>query len=214
MNAKLATTVAVMAATAAFSLAPNAAAQTAQPSGNQAVQPAKPEPVRNIKEWDLPRRNKLAISGYDPVAYFPEGGGKAKKGSKKIEYTYKGVTYRFASERNKQLFQKAPARYEPAHGGWCSWAMASGGTTEANPKSFIVKDDRLFLFYDGLFGETRKDWREGNHASLVTQADGTWNGFSGESPYSAPAPGSDATRDSDGQAISGLLARAATYRPG
>ncbi len=33
-------------------------------------------------------------------------------------------------------------------------------------------------------------------------------------PASPPAPGSDATRDSDGQAISGLLARAATYRPG
>ncbi|MEO1277466.1 MAG: YHS domain-containing (seleno)protein [Planctomycetota bacterium] len=188
MNAKLTTAVAVLAATAAFSLAPAASAQSTQPQGGQATQEAKPEPVRNTKEWNLPRRNKLAINGYDPVAYFPEGGGKAKKGSKKIEFTYKGVTYRFASERNRQLFQKAPLRYEPAHGGWCSWAMASGGTTEANPKSFIVKDDRLFLFYDGLFGDTRKDWLKGDHNQLAGQADREWKKRSREEKRQVAKP--------------------------
>ena len=190
MNAKLATTAAVLAATAAFSLAPTAQAQNAQPPDSQAMRQTQTEPVRNINEWDLPRRSKLAINGYDPVAYFPEGGSKAKKGSKKIEYTYKGVTYRFSSERNKQLFQKAPARYEPAHGGWCSWAMANGDTTEANPKSFIVKDDRLFLFYDGLFGNTRKDWLKGNHNDLADQADREWKKRSREDKRQVAQPAS------------------------
>ncbi|MEO1583248.1 MAG: YHS domain-containing (seleno)protein [Planctomycetota bacterium] len=163
-----------------------ASAQADQP----AAEAQQAERYRNIGEWDLGRRD-LAIGGYDPVAYFPEGGGKATKGKKNIETRYKGVVYRFKSTANRDLFLRAPDRYEPQYGGWCAWAMAQGGKTEVNPKSFIVRDDKLFLFYDGLFGDTRKDWREGNHASLVTQADGTWNGFSGESPYSAPAPGSE-----------------------
>ena len=143
---------------------------------------------RNISEWDLSKK-KLAIDGYDPVAYFAEGGSKAKKGKKSITHTHKGVTYRFASTKNRDLFKATPDRYEPAYGGWCAWAMSQGGKTEVNPKSFIVKDDKLFLFYDGLFGDTKKDWKKGNHASLVTKADGNWKGFSGEAPHSAPYAG-------------------------
>ena len=35
--------------------------------------------ARNITEWNLGQAN-LAIQGYDPVAYFPEGGGEAAFG--------------------------------------------------------------------------------------------------------------------------------------
>ncbi len=139
------------------------------------------EPVRNIQEWDL-NKKKLAIDGYDPVAYFSEGGGKATKGSKKIETAYKGVTYRFASEKNRTLFMQSPTKYEPAHGGWCSWAMKSGEKTASNPKSFIVQDGRLFLFYKGLLGDTRKSWRKDDHDKQAVIADDSWKTVSGESP--------------------------------
>jgi YHS domain-containing protein len=159
---------------------------------SSAAQPAaegevKPERVRNIKEWDV-KTGKPAIDGYDPVAYFPEGGGKPKKGDKQHEYTYKGVLYRFASSAHRDLFKKAPDRYEPQYGGWCAWAMAQGTKTEINPKSFIVKGDKLFLFYDGFFGDTKKDWEKGSHDSLTTKADGEWQGIAGEEPHSAPKP--------------------------
>ena len=180
--------VAALAATGALLLTPVTSAQSSQDRSGQAVQQAEKERIRNIAKWDLPKRTKLAIGGYDPVAYFPEGGGKAKKGSKSIEHTYKGVTYRFSSREHLELFKKAPDRYEPAHGGWCSWAMASGGTTEANPKSFIVKDDRLFLFYDGLFGNTRKDWLKGNHNELADQADREWKELSREDKRQVKRP--------------------------
>ncbi len=159
----------------------------AQDSGAQSQSQPATERYRNTAEWDLNKRD-LAVQGYDPVAYFPEGGGKATKGKKSIEYRYKGVVYRFASARNRDLFKQAPDRYEPQYGGWCAWAMSQGGKTEINPKSFIVKDDKLFLFYDGLFGDTKKDWQQGNHTSLVKKADGNWKGFSNEDPYSAPSP--------------------------
>lgn len=143
-------------------------------------------PVRTIKEWSLPKRGtKLAVQGYDPVAYFAEGGGKAKKGKKSIEHVHGGVTYRFVNEKNRDLFKANPARYEPAHGGWCSWAMRSGDKTEVDPKNFIVKDDRLFLFYKGFFGDTRKDWRKTDHAASAKKADDSWRKISREEPRQA-----------------------------
>jgi len=163
--------------------------QTGQTESGQAVQQAEKERVRTTTEWDLPRRTKLAIKGYDPVAYFPEGGGKAKKGSKDFEYTHKGVTYRFVSREHREMFKKAPDRYEPAHGLWCSWAMTEGDKTEPNPKTFIVKDDRLFLFYDGFFGNTKNDWLKGDHKVLVAKADREWLRISREEKRQVKLPG-------------------------
>ncbi len=152
---------------------------TTQPSQT----PTKTEPIRNIAEWDLSKKS-LAIDGYDPVAYFPEAGVKPTKGKKSITLDYKGVTYRFASEDNKATFVTNPQKFEPAYGGWCAWAMSKGSKTEINPKYFIVKDDRLFLFYKGVFGNTKEDWQKGDHAELSTTADSEWLSISGESPPS------------------------------
>ncbi|MEM9082686.1 MAG: YHS domain-containing (seleno)protein [Planctomycetota bacterium] len=142
---------------------------------------------RNTDEWNLPKRgDKLAVDGYDPVAYFPEGGEKATKGKKSIAYDHAGVTYRFSSQKHKDLFVENPDRYEPAHGGWCSWAMREGGKTEPNPKNFIVKDDRLFLFYKGFLGDTKKDWEKTDHDESAQKADNSWKDISGEEKRQAP----------------------------
>ena len=117
---------------------------------------------------------KLGTGGYDPVAYFPEGGGKPKKGKKKLAYTHLGVTYRFANEQNRERFIADPAKYEPAYGGWCAYAMAHDDYTEANPKRFTIKDGRLLLFYDGLFGDTYKSWFEEGPDLLEPKADARW----------------------------------------
>ena len=159
-----------------------AAASIFQPASlPPTTQNADSEPVRNIAEWDLSKKS-LAINGYDPVAYFPEAGSKPTKGSKKITLEYKGAVYRFANETNKATFITNPAKYEPAYGGWCAWAMAKGSKTEINPKTFIIKDDRLFLFYNALFGNTKEDWKKGSHATLASSADAEWLKISGESP--------------------------------
>ncbi|MFK7760171.1 MAG: YHS domain-containing (seleno)protein [Phycisphaerales bacterium] len=153
----------------------------AQSANNTSQPETTAAPIRNIKEWDLSKKS-LAIDGYDPVAYFPEGGSKPTKGKKSITLTYKGVNYRFASAANREAFEKNPSKYEPAFGGWCAWAMSKGTKTEINPKTYIIKDDRLYLFYNGLFGNTKDDWEKGNHASLSDQADAEWKTISGESP--------------------------------
>lgn len=168
-----------------------AQADPAQPSSPNQPDASAPEkaPVRRTDLWNLPKRGeKLAIKGYDPVAYFPEGGGEAKKGVESISHTYKGVVYRFASGANRELFKKSPSRYEPAHGGWCSWAMREGDKVEIDPKTFIVKDDRLYLFYNGLLGNTKNQWLKTDHNKSADDADAEWKKISGEEKRAVALP--------------------------
>lgn len=136
---------------------------------------------RDVKHFNLDK-NKLAIEGYDPVAYFPEGGGKPLKGSDKISVTHKGVVYRFASEANKALFLKTPDRFEPQYGGWCAYAMAQGEKVEIDPKSFKITDGKLHLFYKSFFNDTREKWIK-DEAALATKANSNW-----KSILEKPAP--------------------------
>lgn len=116
----------------------------------------------------------LAIEGYDPVAYFPEGGGKPAKGKKTLEVEHLGVRYRFSSEANKKRFEDSPQKYEPAYGGWCAYAMGtSGDKVDVDPTSYEVHDGRLYLFYKSLFANTLKSWKP-KRAELKPKADAAW----------------------------------------
>ena len=79
--------------------------------------------AKRISQYNL--ENKLAILGYDPVGYFTQG--KAIKGKKEISASYQGVTFKFSSTENKEMFLKNPSKYEPQYGGWCAYAMGSNG---------------------------------------------------------------------------------------
>ncbi len=157
-------------------------ARAPQNVGAQADKKAADRPA--LKDYRVDKSG-LAIKGYDPVAYFPAFGGKAAKGSKKITAKHRGVTYRFASERNKKAFLASPEQFEPTYGGWCAWAMADGkgSKTKPNPKSFTIENGRLYLFYDGFFGDTRKSWKKkGSAPKLASKADSNWRRISGEAP--------------------------------
>jgi len=136
-------------------------------------------PARKVAEWNL-GKEKLAIQGYDPVAYFPDGGGAAVKGDAGITTEYGGVVYHFTSAAHRDTFLANPARFEPAYGGWCAWAMLEGDKVSVDPKSFIVKDDRLFLFYKGFLGDTRAKWLKADHATEAKTADAMWKKIGGE----------------------------------
>lgn len=150
--------------------------------------PAQAAPPRNVAEYDLPKSTKLAIEGYDPVAYFPEHGGKALKGKADFETEHMGVKYRFASAANRDAFLQSPSQFEPAYGGWCAWAMKDGEKTSIDPKTFIVRDGRLFLFYNGFGGNTKSQWEKQDHAAQTRQSDDAWKRLSGEEPRIPPAP--------------------------
>ena len=87
---------------------------------------------------------RLALKGYDPVAYFTEG--KPTPGKAEFETAFDGARYRFASARNLELFKGEPDRYLPQFGGSCAMAMSNGVKIEAEPAHWLIVDGKLFLF--------------------------------------------------------------------
>ncbi len=142
---------------------------------------------RDLSHYNLDK-NKLAIEGYDPVAYFPEGGGKPLKGSDKLSHTHRGVVYRFANQANLDAFKKDPNKYEPTYGGWCASAMADGGRkVEIDPKNFKITDGRLFLFYKSLFQDALDYWKK-DEKGHTKEADDHWKKLTKEEPRKPKEP--------------------------
>ncbi len=131
---------------------------------------AQDQSTARTKQFNLDEG--VGNSGYDPVAYFLQG--KPVKGSKDNAVVYQGVTWYFSSASNKEAFTKAPAKYEPAYGGWCAYAMgAKGEKVSVDPKTFKIVDGRLFLFYNKFFTNTLTDWNK-DEAHLKKNADANW----------------------------------------
>ena len=111
----------------------------------------------------------VAISGYDPLSYFT---GKPQKG--KISYIQNGITYKFSSTTNLEMFKKNHTKYEPAYGGWCAYAMgAKSEKVKVDPENFKIVNGTLNLFYKNFFSNTLDDWNK-DEAKLKKQADVNW----------------------------------------
>jgi len=113
----------------------------------------------------------IAISGYDPVAYFS---GEAREGNASITAAHEGATYRFATEANREAFSREPGKYAPQYGGFCATAMSEGKIFEVDPTNFKVSDGRLFLFYKGEAGDTLPEWNA-DESNRRASADTHWS---------------------------------------
>ena len=122
-----------------------------------------------LEDWN--HKKSLAVKGYDVTSYFADG---PVKGDKKITVEHQGLTYRFASEENKALFEVSPEKYLPQYGGWCATALADGDKVDINPKNYKITDGKLYLFYKGLLGDARKPWLK-DEAGLKEKADAQWS---------------------------------------
>src|SRR3546814_7464917 len=60
-------------------------------------------------------QERLAIKGYDPVAYFTEG--KPVPGSAAHEVVWGDAKWRFASGEHRALFVQEPGKYVPQYPG-------------------------------------------------------------------------------------------------
>lgn len=126
--------------------------------------------AKRVKEFNL--ESKVAIQGYDPVAYFTQK--RAIKGKSSIAASFEGVTYYFSTTANKEAFAKNPAAYEPQYGGWCAYAMgANGEKVEINPETFKIVDGKLNLYYNAFFNNTLKSWNK-DEVNLKKKADANW----------------------------------------
>ena len=123
---------------------------------------------------DLNLKDKIAIQGYDPVAYFESN--KAVKGKKEITAEYDTAIYYFSTQENKALFQKNPAHYTPQFGGFCAYAMSEGKKATILPQAFTIVDNKLYLNYNL---EVRELWLKEQSARIV-KANSNWEKIKNE----------------------------------
>src|SRR3954454_15911935 len=77
---------------------------------------------------------KLAISGYDPVAYFTVG--HPVPGESEFSYEWNGSRWFFADADHRALFAADPEHYAPQYDGYCSMGVA--GVSFAAPHKDTV----------------------------------------------------------------------------
>lgn len=117
----------------------------------------------------------VAISGYDTVAYFTLE--HATRGEDDIYADYAGFRWLFANEEHRELFLAEPERYVPYFGEYCANGLAQGEIIDANPKHWLVDDDRLFLFYSA---RGRRTWLRGDLESEFAKAVSNYPVLTGE----------------------------------
>ena len=112
--------------------------------------------------------SSLAVSGYDPVAYFAQGA--PVEGSSDHELEWNGATWRFSSAENMEKFKSDPAAFAPRYGGYCAWAVSQGYTASSDPGAWRIVDGKLYLNYSkGVQAKWEKDI-----PGFITKADANW----------------------------------------
>lgn len=110
----------------------------------------------------------LAIKGYDPVAYFTKG--KPVKGSKEHTWEYRDASWRFSSEKHRDLFAENPETYAPQYGGYCAWAVSQGDTADIDPEAWSIVDGKLYLNYNQ---KIQQRWEQ-DIPGFIEKADRNW----------------------------------------
>jgi YHS domain-containing protein len=88
-------------------------------------------------------------------------------GSSEYQVTYKGYTFFFLSETNRNLFSQNPSRYIPQYGGFCAWAV-SGAFTIHFFSSIFKWVDVLLAFF--LFFLSPHSWIPSSFCSYYFQS--------------------------------------------
>ena len=116
----------------------------------------------------------VALQGHDPVAFFTEK--RPVKGSKSLQSRHDGATYWFASRENLAAFEREPARYAPAYGGYCGYAASIDRISPIDVEYFQILDGRLVLQHN------QKAWDLWNAdlAANMAKADTYWPGLVAE----------------------------------
>ncbi len=112
--------------------------------------------------------SRLMLKGYDPVSYF--AAGNPLPGRPDIKMEHEGVTYRFASEANREQFRSAPDKFKPQYNGFCSNGMVYAIPLGGNHDNFKIIEGRLFMFG----GESSKKYWEMDQKRNIELGDNYW----------------------------------------
>ena len=111
---------------------------------------------------------RVALKGYDPVAYFVDG--RPVKGVPAFSFTFDDAIYHFASAEHQKMFAADPDRYAPRYSGFCAVGLSRGMKLEADPHSWVISTGKLYVFAlkegPSLFTE--------DSAGTIAKADANW----------------------------------------
>ena len=109
-----------------------------------------------------------AIRGFDPVSYHTIG--RPVMGNGNHVSTYKGQQYLFISKAHKSKFDRDPAKYAPAYGGWCAYGVAVNKKFHADPLVWEIVEGKLYLNLDN---KIKGIWAK-NISKNIEKADKAW----------------------------------------
>jgi len=120
---------------------------------------------------------KVAIGGYDTVAYFSEG--KPLPGQKDYEYVWHNLRWRFSKGANRDLFARDPDKYAPQYDGYCAMGVGANGDEAAHkdtvdPEAWAIVDGKLYLAHNRHWIEA---WKE-NAREYIREGDREWTAVS------------------------------------
>ena len=119
-------------------------------------------------------KDGAALRGYDPVAYFKDR--QPVKGAAEHKAEYKGSTFHFASQANRDAFVADPTTYAPQYGGYCAYGTASGYKAAIDPAAFTVVNGKLYLNYNR---DVQKEWSK-DVPGFIVKADKNWPNVSSQ----------------------------------
>lgn len=118
---------------------------------------------------DVNQDSGVGSGGYDVVSYHTLG--EPTVGDENISSSWDGVTWRFSSMENKNLFDSNPERYTPSYGGFCAYAVLNNFTANINPTAWHIDNGNLYLFAsDG----PRKAWIAEISQGAINKSDANW----------------------------------------
>ena len=92
----------------------------------------------------LPAGRRVALGGYDPVAYFTDG--QPQKGSEAFWFAFDDAVYLFKSAEHRAAFAADPERYAPQYAGFCAAGVSKGYKTEPDPEAWAILNGKLYVF--------------------------------------------------------------------
>lgn len=122
---------------------------------------------------DYNLQDDFIAKSYDVVAYFDN---EPKEGSSQFITSFNSVNFKFSSKENLNKFLKNPSKYIPQYGGYCAYAIATNSKkVDINPKTFEIRNGKLYLFYNSWGNNTLKKWLRKDTNALLKKADLNWS---------------------------------------
>lgn len=116
----------------------------------------------------LPGGRRLALRGYDPVAYFTLG--RPEKGDEAFSMAFDDAIYRFKTAEHRAMFAADPEKYAPQYAGFCAAGVSRGLKVEPDPEAWAIVGGKLYVV---ALKEKIEEFKR-DPGAFVGKADSNW----------------------------------------